>query len=83
MVKPIGNCFFRVLSDIIYSSQGHHNLVRTQIVEHIAQNPTQFAPLLIQKISIDEHLDQGEPLTIICLNSPTENSTMPIRLSGK
>ena len=28
-------------------------------------------------------IDQGEPLTIVCLNSPTENSTMPIRLSGK
>ena len=62
IVKPIvgdGNCFFRALSDIIYSSQEHqehHNLVRTEIVEHIAQNPTQFAPLLIQKFSIDEHL---------------------------
>ena len=56
MVKPIVGDGFRALSDIIYNSQGHHNLVRTEIVEHIAQNPTQFAPVLIQKISIDEHL---------------------------
>ena len=53
MVKPIvgdGNCFFRALSDIIYSSQGHHNLVRTGAYS------TEPYSICSASYSIDEHL---------------------------
>ena len=86
VIKPIlgdGNCFFRALSDIFYSSQEYHAKVRREIVDYITLNATKFTPLLFQE-TIDQHITSmkasGKWATQVEIQAATEVYCTPIYL---
>ena len=70
-VQPIlgdGNCFFRAISQVTYSSQEQHKIIRNDIVDYITKNSAKFASLVIRKdTTIEEHIakcvcqENGQP----------------------
>ena len=78
-VQPIigdGNCFFRAISYIIYSSQEQHRMVRSNIVDYIAKNSKKFSPYVITKKTIEERIANmctpGEWATQVEIQAATE-----------
>ena len=57
-VTPIlgdGDCFFRAIAEIVYTSQDYHQKVREEIVRHIRSNATRFSHLLMSTLTIEQH----------------------------
>ena len=79
-VQPIlgdGNSFFCAISQVTYSSQEQHQMVRNDIVDYITQNSAKFAPLVIRKdTTIEEHIAKmrvpGEWATQVEIQAATE-----------
>ena len=58
-----GNCFFRAVSSMLYTTDEHYDLIRQQAVERVNDNPEQYQDFILQDYnSVEEYTEiMSEP----------------------
>ena len=52
-----GNCFFSVVSQMIYSTDEYHHLIRIQALEHLLDNPLDYLTFLSNDESFSDYIE--------------------------